>query len=209
MSYPDFIKLTKFTFNFNKKCEQPMCNHNRLVQCHPEMQEIDSWNTYRGKNQEEILVYIMLLYDRKAYMQGTPLQQKYTDIQKRREMAVTESGISEEDFAKIKEGDKVYMKMILDFLKYQNSRLWSLIVATENSFLEYLDTLMSKQTAFNNDKDLISAIANKEKVREFLSKVVDDLDRLYDKFYNGDKEIEEVANKRIKLSPESLANRLK
>jgi hypothetical protein len=59
------------------------------------------------------------------------------------------------------------------------------------------------------DKDLVQTITLKEKVRENIMKVDADLTMLYEKFYNGDKVLEEKATEVVRFSPESVAKKLK
>ncbi len=212
MTYPDFIKSTKFTFNFHS-CDLPACPHRDFRLCCPEMEQIPSWGKYKGKDFNEVALYIMLMYDKKAYEKGTKMHDKFSEFKKRLTMAVECSGIDEKTIKLIREGDEKgadqkYITLIVDFLKYQNSRLWTLICAAENSFHEYTQIIMSKQSLFNNDKDLLAAYSGKEKIREFLHKVAIDLDSYYDKFYNGDEEGQEIIQKKIRFTPESISRNI-
>jgi len=182
------------------------------------MNEIESWKKFpSGKNFDEIALYIMFMYQK-----DSPLVKKFSDVTKRREEAIKESGISGQmaeslKYMSIDPGEKdkpnplkktfdQIIKMIVDFLMYQNDVDWSVICLLESLFVEYSTILITGISNVNNDKDLVAATNAKKVTREELMRVKDDLKQLKNEFYNGDTELIDVVEKKIRFTPEGISN---
>lgn len=198
---------------FNIKCE-----HRDLRLSDDRMNEIESWKKFpSGKNFDEIALYIMFMYQK-----DSPLVKKFSDVTKRREEAIKESGISGQmaeslKYMSIDPGEKdkpnplkktfdQIIKMIVDFLMYQNDVDWSVICLLESLFVEYSTILITGISNVNNDKDLVAATNAKKVTREELMRVKDDLKQLKNEFYNGDTELIDVVEKKIRFTPEGISN---
>jgi hypothetical protein len=182
-----------------------------------DMEDIPSWKDYPSKKYSwtddkgkkhpnrnprnafnKIAMYILFLYDK-----NSPFHKKHQDIKKKKEMAILESGISPE----LVDNEEV-LEMTVDFLMFQNDKLWTEIVVHESLFSEYTGILLKPMNEAK-DKDLVAATNAKQKTREEFSNVRVHLEKLYNEFYLGDKEVLEKANKNSKLSPESISKAIK
>ena len=162
------------------------------------MEVMPGWKYYEGPDFNNVVNYILLMYDK-----GSLMTQKFQDFMERKEMAIVESGISQE----VLEDDATMIQMISEFLRYQNDKLWTLICINESIFQEYSELVMTRVDKVNNDKDLITAVTTKEKVREFMDKTRRDLVAYCEEYYSGDKEVEEKHQKLVRFSPESIGKR--
>lgn len=186
----DFVAKSEFVFDILPHIG---CKDYREVV--PSILEIPWFEYYEGDNFNSILNYILLMYDK-----GSLLVEKQKNVAERKKIAIMESGIRE-DFV---DSDEM-IEMISAFLRYQNDKLWTLICVNEAMFQEYSEIVITKLDRVNNDKDLITAITTKEKVREYMDKTRKDLEAYLNEFYAGDKELEEIHQKMVRFSPESIS----
>jgi hypothetical protein len=190
----EFIKKSTFCFDINNL--YPTDDY--LVEI-PQMQEIPSWRNYEGDHFNEIVRFILYLYDK-----GSAFKEKFKDFDARKKQAIIEAGaegLGLEDYS-----DQI-VEMVSDFLRYQNDKLWTLICINEAVFQEYSEILITKLDKVNNDKDLITAVTTKEKVREYLDKTRSDLEAYLLEFYAEDKQAEEKHQKMVRFSPESISKK--
>ena len=187
----EFAIKSKFRFNILPHID---CEDYRDVV--GEIADIPWWEAYDGPNFNQIVNYILLMYDK-----GSLLVEKQKNISERKRVAVEESGIPQE----ILDDEELMLEMISSFLRFQNDKLWTLICVNEAMFQEYSEIVLTKLDKVNNDKDLITAVTTKEKVREFMDKTRKDLVAYLDEYYAGDKEIEESHQKIVRFSPESIS----
>jgi hypothetical protein len=190
----EFIKKSAFCFDiFN------VDQDNDYMAEIPEMQEIPSWATYDGDHFNELVRFILFLYDK-----GSSFKDKFKDFDVRKQNAIIEAGA---EGLGLEEYPDEVIAMISDFLRYQNDKLWTLICINESVFQEYSEILMTKLDKVNNDKDLITAVTTKEKVREYMDKTRKDLETYLIEFYADDKHIEEKHQKMVRFSPESISKK--
>lgn len=172
-----------------------------------------------GDVDDRMARYVILMYDI-----SSPMRSMYPDLSKRKDFSASVAGY---DLDKEKvivdqlksltvdaviDGEKtvaphdVLLDAISAYLKYQNSRLWSMIITNEQSFYEYQRRIMA-EIGGEVDKDALSAVTLKTKLLE----AMDDIHRRLEKYYNeltgSDKNLEEVITKRRRISPESIAVR--
>jgi hypothetical protein len=193
---PEYIKEHSFSFD--------VVNSETPYQDHLEMPV--SLRKVRAKNFDTALRYIVFLYDKTS-----PLVKKHQNFEERKKSAmnlacwgeVSESWIEEV----LNNREEKVVEMIIEFLKYQDDKLWSSIITNEELFLEYTKTLFKPIELISSDKDLIQATTIKEKIRESQSKVRVELKGLYEEFYNGDKKLDEAVKVK-KFSPEYLARKI-
>ena len=95
-----------------------------------------------------------------------------------------------------------FSEMVIEFLKDQNSRVWSMIVSNEQSFYEYQKALMSEVTQFTTQKDKLGAISIKSKLMEDSDIISERLEKYYQQLF-GTGELAEQAN--INYTPEGMA----
>lgn len=210
MELPNFITDSQFAFDV------PLSKEKDYRDLCPNISEIESWKNFpdkkyrivgevelmaKGNKKEDfnsIVRYILFLYDKKS-----PFHKKFNSIETKKANAILYSGIKEE----LIEHDEV-IDMIVSFLVYQNSKLWSVIMTNERLFIEYLTILNTKLENFNSDKDIVETLTKKEKVRGFLETLCNDLDSQYERLYGGDKELMENTQKKVRLSPETVSKKL-
>lgn len=210
MELATYLKEHKWVFNIE-------CEYNNLRLCNEKMmEELKSWKDFKGKNFNEIALYILFMYQK-----DSPLVKKFSDVKKRREEAIKESGLDGElaeslQLMCIDPGEKdkpnplkktfdQIIKMIVDFLMYQGDVDWSLICILESLFVEYSTILITGISNVNNDKDLVAATNAKKVTREELMRVKDDLKQLKNEFYNGDMDLADVAEKKLRWTPEGIS----
>lgn len=155
--------------------------------------------------------YVLLMYDIKS-----PIKTLYPDLSKRKDVCADLAGYSPSETEPLKtltieseDGMKPYeplLEMISQYLSYQNSRLWAMIVTNEQSFYEYQRRIMA-EIGGDADKDALSAVTLKTKLLEAMDAIHQRLDRYYYELTGGDKILEEMVAKRRRASPESIAVR--
>ncbi len=209
MELATFIKEAKFTFDI----DDPKLDF-RVQDAR--MEEIPSWKEYPSKKYDHeddsgkkvknknprnafngIVLYIMFLYDKKS-----PFHKKYQDLKKKRDEAIKESGIS------VDVNNEEVLDMTVDFLMYQNDKMWTEICVHESLFSEYTGILLKPMNE-SKDKDLIAATNAKQKTREEFSSIRVKLDSLYLEFFGGDKDLLEKAQKTSRFKPESISRALR
>ena len=145
-----------------------------------------------------IVRYIMYMYDK-----NSPFHKRFSNIDLRKTNALSESGMDEELLS-----SEEVVDMIVSFLVYQRDKLWSVICTNENLFIEYLSVLNTKFEKFNSDKDIVTTLKVKEEVRKFLDSLRINLEAQYEEFYNGDKNLKEVVEKKVRFTPETVSSKL-
>jgi hypothetical protein len=99
---------------------------------------------------------------------------------------------------------ELFVFSIDEFLKYQNNRVWSMIVSNEEVFYEYQSKLLIK-TEEERDKDLLQALQIKSKIMNDMDEINKRLEAYYDKLYQGDQEL--AAKVVVKnITPEDIAD---
>lgn len=218
IEYPTFIKESSFTFDIEQ-------NDLDLRLSNPIMDQIPSWKDYpskqfdkkdddgktiRNKNKREhfnsIVLYIIFVFDKKS-----PFHLKYRDIKKKKEIAAQEASLPEKDgFDEqvLNNENEEVLKMTVDFLTFQNDKMWTEIAVYESLFSEYAG-LLFKPINESKDKDLVAATNSKAKIREEFSSVRLQLDRLYMEFYGNDTSLLDKAQKTTRFSPESVSKKLR
>jgi hypothetical protein len=211
MDFPSFITDAKLTFDFLNFDEGT--DYRRSS---PDLEEIPAWKNFPDKKYEviedgkvivkankksdfnSIVRYISFFYDKKS-----PFHKNFNNIAVKKQKAIEFSGIDE----KLLKHDEI-IEMIVGFLLHQNNKLWAVIMTNENLFLEYMQVLNTKLENFNSDKDIVETLTKKEKVRGFFETLCSDLDVQYNRFYNGDKDLQEEIQKKKRFTPESISKKL-
>lgn len=149
----------------------------------------------------EVIKYVVLMYHK-----SSPFIKMFQDINTRKAECMAMAGLEEEQKELIDFSDINFIYMVSEFLKSQNSRLWSMIVSNEETFDEYQRNLMSEVFKTKDDKDKLNAILIKSKLMEdsdIISKRLDD----YYRILFGDSGVAEFAAQ--KITPESIAKSTK
>ena len=197
LEFPNWITEVKFAFELDQSGMDMRLKN-------PRMNEMPSWKRH-GNNSHVFnskVFYILFMYDK-----SSPFLKKFNDLELRREKAIQESGVDGNLVTEMTDLD--FVNMVVEFLRFQNDRLWFIICQNESIFMQYSTILMQSTFDVKGDKDFVNTLTLKEKVRENIMKVDADLTMLYEKFYNGDKLLEEKATDVVRFSPESVAKKLK
>ena len=154
-----------------------------------------------SKIKDEEVKYMVYMYDI-----GTPLRQE-RDIRKRKLEAASLSGIDPESIEAeelINLSKDVYVEAINELLKFQNHRVWSLIVANEEVFDELINNSIKKVQVAKGDKEILQALKVKDDLLTIADRRHESLNTYYEEFYGGDEELMEKSVTRF--TPESIAN---
>lgn len=169
------------------------------------------WASTVVEDRERTLRYLIFLYDKKSI-----LPEQFQETGMRRAEAAKLAGY---DFSVEEDRDRVealktldpkkvgfpIQELINEMLIAQNDRLWTMIVANEDTFYEY-QLILSKQIEGESDKQIVDASEKKGKLMQYMDEVNERLEVYYDRFYRGDKELMEVLVNND-FSPESQAGK--
>lgn len=161
--------------------------------------------------EERLIKYAIACYD-----PGSPLRVDYPDFARLKEAAADLAGFDLDKDAAYLMGvysgeDEIALNTIHEFLRtYIRSRKWAMIVSNEETFWEYNKRLKQPiKAGRNGDKDDMSAIEKKSKLAADQEVFDARIDKLYQEFFNGDKEMADVAQKKIRMTPQQIAKALK
>ena len=161
---------------------------------------------------DKTIRYILLMYD-----SNSPLRMYYPDLEQRKTSAADLAGFDwghdnmEEIFEfKIREEDTVIpneelLVMIMNYLKYQNNWVWTMIVSNSEAFYEYNKRVMMPVEG-NRDKDILQAINIKTQIMQSQDDIYQRLQRYYKEMSGGDPMLEDEIKVRKRLRPEEIAN---
>lgn len=173
----------------------------------PRLELIPSFKNYKGTSKDKVIKYICYLYD-----PNSPLKEFFPDMSRRKEQAATLAGFDLEDnrTKDIIEGmmslkNKGVLIMIDEYLRFVNSRTWSMIVSNEETFYEYQSKLLRSVEA-ERDKDLLQALQIKGKIMEDLDNINERLEKYYLKLYAGDEDLVKTITTRRSITPENLGD---
>lgn len=156
--------------------------------------------------------YILLMYD-----VNSPMRAYYPDLEQRKTAAADMAGFDwdtesmEEIFEfKIQQEESVVpnddlLNMIMEFLKYQNNWVWTMIVSNSEAFYEYNRRVMMPVEG-TRDKDILQAINIKTQIMTSQDDIYQRLQRYYRDLSGGDTVLEESIKVRKRLRPEEIAN---
>lgn len=166
-----------------------------------------------GSVDDKQLRYVLLMYD-----QNSPLRNHYPDLSKRKEFAASIAGydLMKDDVTmlfdfKQKNDEDEYvpneelLAVIMKYLKYQNSWVWSMIVSNEQAFYEYNMRVMMPVEG-NKDKDILQAINIKTQIMTSQDEIYQRLQKYYKDLSGGDAQLEDAIVKRKRVRPEDIAN---
>lgn len=166
-----------------------------------------------GSVDDKQIRYVLLMYD-----QNSPLRNHYPDLSKRKEFAASIAGydLMKDDVTmlfdfKQKNDEDEYvpneelLAVIMKYLKYQNSWVWSMIVSNEQAFYEYNMRVMMPVEG-NKDKDILQAINIKTQIMTSQDEIYQRLQKYYKDLSGGDAQLEDAIVKRKRVRPEDIAN---
>lgn len=203
--------------DFNKMEFSPLAKKAMCVE-YPKLCNIVNPNLDKDCNKvkskiDKTIRYILLMYD-----VNSPLRLYYPDLEQRKTAACDLAGFDvgsdnmEEILEfKIRDGDTIspneeLLSMVMNYLKYQNNWVWTMIVSNSEAFYEYNKRVMMPVEG-NRDKDILQAINIKTQIMQSQDDIYHRLQRYYKDISGGDPILEEEIKVRKRLTPESLAKR--
>lgn len=185
------------TFNVHDKGDDLVAEIPHMSNC---AHLVKILKTYK-KQGAAIVRYICYMYD-----QGSPMKKHFPELAVRKQECEHLSGVDE--FPPIAQSlrdmsSELFMDGINGFLRFQNHRVWSMIVANEEVFNEYQTRLLEKIDD-ERDKDLLAALQTKAKIMQEMDAINERLEAYYDKLYQNDSDL--IAKVTFKnISPEEIA----
>ena len=152
--------------------------------------------------EDTVIRYISFMYD-----PGSPLRNRFPDLNMRIESARELSGLTDEkqwDF--VSSSDEVYIESVTRFLRAVNSRLWTMIVTNEETFYEYAMRALDPVTKDDDskDKDVLQAANVKTKLLADMDEIDGRLTTYYRRLTGEDNKLAESVRVR-RRTPETMA----
>jgi hypothetical protein len=121
------------------------------------------------------------------------------DILARRKKASERVGFTPSNLEEIINGrDEFNNKLIINFASFLNHKVWMLITALEQRFVEAIELTMKPLAMLDEkSKDLLSSAQLKSKLSDDCDDMVTKLDAYYKALFNDDKEIVKNINRRV------------
>ncbi len=199
-----------------------------LVNEFKELQGYPEFANYSHKDRNNVIRYVFYCYDLNSDLikQFTDLKKRkeaaaelagfkrnekdgkfHKDVYDMMEFKkkTVEIEVEEEEGKKAKtetevESNKIY-PMVMTFLKMQQSRLWSMIVTTEQAFEEYQGLIM-EPVSESGDKDTLTAAKTKDALMDSCDKMNQRIDEYYNKLFGANDDLKEIKKKPIR--PETI-----
>lgn len=152
----------------------------------------------------QIIKFFVLLYDK-----GSPLQHRYSDLSKRKDIAIELAGIHRKHQKPLMDelislSNSVHVQVISEMLRKQADHSLSLLHSQEQLFYELLYHVMEPIQKEESDKDKMAALEKKAKLSEQMEDVSDRIEKYRAKYFRGDSNLEKKI-KSIRYSPEMIA----
>jgi hypothetical protein len=171
----------------------------------PAMNVVCQFGNYRSPEINKVIRYCCFMYD-----SGTPFTSMFPDILQRKQEVATYSGFESIDSQIVKDifsfTDIAFLDMVHAFLVYQNNRVWSMIVSSEQTFFEYQQKLLRPVTDADGDKNLLQATQIKSKLMQDCDDINQRLENYYRKFYGDDEVLADKSEGFRRYTPEDIAN---
>lgn len=174
-----------------KMIVDPYHEDQNIFEAYPQLREVVEpfSESLPDVNYHQYFRYLSFCYD-----PNSPLAKEIQDIQKRKEAAKAEVGY---------EGAE-HHQIAVEFIKtVVRSRIWTLICNMDFVFDEYTDKLNELIKGSDPEKSL-KAVELKNKMLDQQASMVDKREELYNRLFDDDKELVEVAQ--LTFNPESVAN---
>lgn len=160
-----------------------------VISAIPELKRIKSWIEYTGEplSRNQIAKYIVILYSDDSILNlRNPLP---LDDRKDQALALAEiekDAIVEKELLFL--NNPVYLRMIHDFLIYQDEMLWMELVTTEE---QYNEAIRLRLSPAGTGKTALTVSELKKKLREECKIMVQDIKTYYRKFYADHEDVKQ------------------
>ena len=145
-----------------------------------------------------IIRYIVLLYDVKS-----PLRLKIPDILNRKEECAEMVGLKSGREELFDLSHPKVLSYINQYLRYQSSKVWSVLMANEEVLWQYQNELLTPITQFKTDKDKLQALEIKSKLMAECDAIIKRIESYEEKLFGDNKEKKDQI---LNMTPEAIAN---
>lgn len=195
-----------------------------LLHKFPELGAYEEFAKYPHADRNYVIRYVIYMYD-----MNSGLIPRFMDLKKRKEAALELAGYErsaktglfksevykminlekipvkvdpEDENSKIEMESNRIFEMAMCYIKMQNSRLWSMIVTTEQAFEEY-QRLIMEPVSERGDKDTLNAANTKDKLMDSCYNMNKRIEEYYKELF-GDNEDLKKAAKAKPVRPETM-----
>jgi hypothetical protein len=171
----------------------------------PGLGVVSGFVNYQSPDATKVIRYCCFMYD-----SGSPFISMFPDVVKRKQECALYSGFSSIDSDIVNNlfsfTDPAFLEMVHQFLVYQNNRIWSMIVSSEQTFYEYQQKLLRPVTDADGDKNLLQATQIKSKLMQDCDDINARLESYYRRFYGDDEVLINKSEGFRRFTPEDIAN---
>lgn len=148
-------------------------------------------------SEDAVIKYVILLYDSKS-----PLRLKIPLLFDRKKECAELAGLSVKDNIFDLSHPKI-VGYVNTYLKYQQSKVWSILAANEEVLWQYQSELLTPITQFKTDKDKLQALEIKSKLMAECDAIIKRIESYEEKLFgdNNDKK-----DKILSMTPEAISN---
>lgn len=198
-----------------KPGEQAKHVYTTVLEAYPTLKSIKSFPMYNEEStvkleQDKVIRYIIMLYSEDSILNKKPL----APLEDRKLQALEASGFKRSKFNDEYDetvldslcllNEDIVVEMVMQYLQYLHSDIWTEINIIAQELEEYRRIRITPVSA-DADKDLITAIEKKDKLRVSCSVMVKQLKEFTDIFY-GDNQDLKAKSKKKRVTLESIAN---
>jgi hypothetical protein len=151
-----------------------------------------------SKDEVDIIRYVSLMYDSKS-----PLRLKIPSIVERKQECAELAGLSGSNSDIFDLTHPNMLRYINTYLRYQSSKVWSVLVANEEVLWQYQNELLTPITAFKTDKDKLQALEIKSKLMAECDAIIKRIDSYEEKLFGDNMDRKDDV---LNFTPESIAN---
>lgn len=185
-----------------------------MLHSFPMLGELKSFKAYPGTlrgelSRDMVVKYVVLMYSVDTILNQRPPLEVSAKKMKSATIAGFQRG-KNGDFSK-QVVDKLFrlksdyvVDMILEFLKLQNNAVWTIICANEQMFYENIRILFDA-VEDDKDKDVITAVKNKNFIRGYCDDIVEGLDNRYKEFFLDNDDVKKKVVNKARYTLENLA----
>lgn len=160
----------------------------------------------RSASVEKGIKYILYMYDI-----GSPMRRQYSNMTQRKEECAVLAGFKldrQKDANDAKKlynfEDDIYTNFVVEFLKHQHNKTWSLLVSNEEVLYQIQAELMKPVTLSRGDKETLQGYEVKDKLMERCDSIIKRIEAYEDKIFGQDKLLLEKV-KSSPITPEQIA----
>lgn len=169
----------------------------------PEFEGIEI-NRIHARRLVPTIKYLSLLYGK-----GSPLIERYSELEKRREKALQLSGLNTKnkeylDEVKSLDNDDL-VAIVAQMLRKQGEHELSLLL-TQEHFMHELTSSMLDTIIADDDKDKMMALKRKAELSSMMEDVVGRINKFRSRYFKDDKILEKKVRRISGFYPEAMAN---